>query len=105
MNRIRSSSILLISRQLSHIQNRGLSSRPPIKDYRGREYKVFVSNLSYDVRWPELKDLFKSAGDVTNAHVIANRETGRSTGKYDRRYQTHSCEEENKMNISLKMVS
>jgi len=41
--------------------------------------RVFVSNLSWDTRWQELKDHFKQVGTVVRADVLTQRD-GRSSG-------------------------
>jgi RNA recognition motif-containing protein len=41
--------------------------------------RVFVGNLSYDVKWQDLKDHFKSCGEVTFADVMTEQ-GGRSKG-------------------------
>lgn len=33
--------------------------------------RVFVGNLSYSVRWPQLKDFMKQAGEVVRADILA----------------------------------
>lgn len=42
--------------------------------------KLYVGNLSYSVSNSDLEQLFSPHGDVTSAHVITDRETGRSKG-------------------------
>ncbi len=42
--------------------------------------KLFVGNLDYTVTTDELRDLFAQAGNVVDAVVINDRETGRSRG-------------------------
>ena len=44
------------------------------------ECKVYVGNLPFSVGFAELKELFSSCGEVTEASVIANKYTGRSKG-------------------------
>ena len=44
---------------------------PPIENHTA---KVFVSNLSWEVTWQDLKDHFKSVGEVLRADVILNEE-------------------------------
>jgi RNA recognition motif-containing protein len=44
------------------------------------ESKVYVGNLPFSVGFEELKELFSSCGEVTEATVIANKYTGRSKG-------------------------
>mmetsp|Transcript_9489 Transcript_9489/g.41015 ORF Transcript_9489/g.41015 Transcript_9489/m.41015 type:complete len:111 (-) Transcript_9489:130-462(-) len=47
------------------------------RDDRGR--KVVVTNLPYQIRWQELKDIFRSCGNVIRADVLTNPD-GRSKG-------------------------
>lgn len=42
--------------------------------------KLFVGSLSWNTTDRELEDLFKRFGDVTEAKVIMDRDTGRSRG-------------------------
>jgi RNA recognition motif-containing protein len=42
--------------------------------------KLFVGNLSYDTTTDSLKEYFSSIGEITDAVVISDRETGRSKG-------------------------
>lgn len=42
--------------------------------------KLFVGSLSWNTSSEELKDAFSSCGDVVEAKVITDRETGRSRG-------------------------
>lgn len=42
--------------------------------------KLYVGNLPYNVTEGELRELFAQAGQVTDAAVIIDRETGRSRG-------------------------
>ena len=42
--------------------------------------KLYVGNLPYNVTERELRELFEQAGQVTEAAVIIDRETGRSRG-------------------------
>eukprot|EP00752_Nemacystus_decipiens_P014208 g12637.t1 len=46
---------------------------------RSANCKVFVSNLSYDVQWQDLKDHMRSAGSVIRADIIVGND-GRSKG-------------------------
>ncbi|ORY79498.1 hypothetical protein BCR37DRAFT_340341, partial [Protomyces lactucae-debilis] len=41
--------------------------------------KVYVGNLPYDIRWGQLKDFMRSAGEVIHADVLTGRD-GRSKG-------------------------
>lgn len=42
--------------------------------------KLFVGNLSYDVKSEDLTDLFSPFGNVLGAYVITDRASGRSKG-------------------------
>ncbi len=42
--------------------------------------KVYVGNLDYGVSKSQLEELFSQAGQVTDAVVITDRNTGRSKG-------------------------
>ncbi len=42
--------------------------------------KLFVGNLSWDVKDEDLQNLFEAHGTVTSARVVTERETGRSRG-------------------------
>lgn len=42
--------------------------------------KLFVGNISWNVTWQELKDVFAEHGDVGMVRIITDRETGRSKG-------------------------
>ncbi len=42
--------------------------------------KLYVGNLSYSVSNSELEQLFSPHGTVESAHVITDRDTGRSKG-------------------------
>ena len=42
--------------------------------------KLYVGNLGYNVREPELEQLFGEHGTVDSASVITDRDTGRSKG-------------------------
>jgi RNA recognition motif-containing protein len=44
------------------------------------ENKVFVGGLSFDTDSTGLRNAFANAGDVVDAKVIQDRETGRSRG-------------------------
>ena len=41
---------------------------------------IYVGNLSYDMTAEELREAFEQHGEVANAKVIMDRETGRSKG-------------------------
>ncbi len=42
--------------------------------------KLYVGNLSYSVNNSELEQMFSAHGTVESAHVITDRDTGRSKG-------------------------
>jgi len=42
--------------------------------------KLYVGNLSYTTSEDQLREFFASAGEVTSATVITDRDTGRSKG-------------------------
>jgi RNA recognition motif-containing protein len=42
--------------------------------------KLFVGNLSFDTTKSDLQELFSQAGDVREAALITDRESGRSRG-------------------------
>ncbi|HIG51963.1 RNA-binding protein [Candidatus Parvarchaeota archaeon] len=42
--------------------------------------KVYVGNLPYNIDGDKLKELFAAHGEVTEAVVISDRNTGRSKG-------------------------
>src|SRR5258708_18553703 len=50
------------------------------KEFWGMNKKLYVGNLPYSVTDVELRELFAQAGEVTDAAVIMDRETGRSKG-------------------------
>ncbi len=62
----------------------------PTEDYSARVFvgkgdryvgkRLYVGNLSYSVTSPDLQQLFSQVGQVTNATVMQDRETGRSKG-------------------------
>ena len=41
---------------------------------------IYIANLSYAVNDADLKELFQEFGEVSSAHVITDRVTGRSRG-------------------------
>jgi cold-inducible RNA-binding protein len=42
--------------------------------------KLYVGNLSFDTSEADLRSIFEQFGSVTEAHLINDRETGRSRG-------------------------
>ncbi|KAG0311146.1 hypothetical protein BGZ97_012053 [Linnemannia gamsii] len=58
-------------------------SRSPARETTGgnsvRERRVYVGNLSYDVKWTNLKDFMREIGPVAHADVLLGRD-GRSKG-------------------------
>ncbi|KAF8402149.1 hypothetical protein HHK36_013101 [Tetracentron sinense] len=72
----------LIRQSLS--QNNALIGQVPMTStlnaIRCMSSKLFVGGLSYGTDDQSLKDAFSSFGDVTEARVISDRETGRSRG-------------------------
>ena len=41
---------------------------------------IYIANLSYSVNDADLKELFQEYGEVSSAHVITDRDTGKSRG-------------------------
>ena len=42
--------------------------------------RIYVGNLPFSTNEQELRDLFSQHGEVTNASVVSDRDTGRSRG-------------------------
>jgi len=42
--------------------------------------RLFVGNISYRMTEDDLRDTFGEFGNVTDAHIVTDRETGRSRG-------------------------
>src|SRR5262245_64002732 len=42
--------------------------------------RLYVGNLSYDTDTETLRQAFSASGEVTDAHVVMDRESGRSRG-------------------------
>jgi RNA recognition motif-containing protein len=42
--------------------------------------RLYVGNLSYDVTADALRSAFAECGDVTETHVVMDRDTGRARG-------------------------
>ena len=55
---------------------------PPtcLVDRKGQPLKLYVGNLSYSTNDSTLSDLFSQFGSVESAHVITDRDTGKSKG-------------------------
>ena len=41
---------------------------------------IYVGNLSYDMTAEELREAFEQHGEVSNAKIVMDRDTGRSKG-------------------------
>ncbi|KAF9427596.1 hypothetical protein BGZ94_004592 [Podila epigama] len=54
-------------------------SRSPVRSNSVRDRRVYVGNLSYDVKWTNLKDFMREIGPVAHADVLLTRD-GRSKG-------------------------
>ncbi|QDZ21723.1 RNA-binding domain-containing protein [Chloropicon primus] len=50
------------------------------RDPEKRDCRVYVWNLPWSTRWMDLKDHFKSVGEVAYADVMTDRRSGRSKG-------------------------
>ncbi|KAF9354790.1 hypothetical protein BGX26_007362 [Mortierella sp. AD094] len=63
--------------------NRRTRSRSPVRASAGsgdvRDRRVYVGNLSYDVKWTHLKDFMREIGPVAHADVLLGHD-GRSKG-------------------------
>ncbi|OIO21988.1 RNA-binding protein [Candidatus Micrarchaeota archaeon CG1_02_47_40] len=44
------------------------------------EKKLYIGNLSYNIDDGKLREMFSSFGEITDARVVSDRETGRSRG-------------------------
>ena len=42
--------------------------------------RLYVGNLSYSLKAPELEEIFKAVGEVVNVKIVMDQETGRSKG-------------------------
>ena len=42
--------------------------------------RLYVGNLSYDMTTEELRACFAEVGNVTDTHIVKDRETGRARG-------------------------
>lgn len=58
-------------------RSRGGNNGP--RNVRGKECRVFVTNLPYEARWMELKDLMKKEGKVAHVEVLSD-DMGKSRG-------------------------
>lgn len=54
-------------------------SRGQLRQVRDKESRVYVSNINYDMKWMELKDIMKKIGNVEHVEVFTDNE-GRSKG-------------------------
>merc|ERR1712183_846029 len=75
-----------VSRQSrSPRRQRRSRSRSPLRknrggrDVRGQECRVYVSNLNYEMKWMELKDVMKKHGNVEHVEIFTDN-TGNSKG-------------------------
>jgi len=72
-------------RSRSRSPRRRARSRSPIRkgrggrEVRGQECRVYVSNLSYEMKWMELKDVMKKLGTVEHVEIFTDN-NGRSKG-------------------------
>ena len=55
-------------------------SQPPNLGVNQLGNKLYVGNLSYDIKSSDLEQMFAAHGVVTSAQVISDRETHRSKG-------------------------
>ncbi len=55
-------------------------SRRPAEIAEPTSGRLYIGNLEYGVKGPDLADLFKKAGNVVSAEVISNPHNGRSKG-------------------------
>ncbi|KAF9301453.1 hypothetical protein BGZ74_006707 [Mortierella antarctica] len=60
-------------------ERRRSRSRSPARHGTVRDRRVYVGNLSYDVKWTNLKDFMREIGPVAHADVLLGRD-GRSKG-------------------------
>lgn len=67
------------SRSRSPRRDRGGRGKGGGRDVRGKECRVYVSNLNYDVKWMELKDVMKKLGAVEHVEIFTDG-SGRSKG-------------------------
>merc|ERR1711963_1390006 len=72
-----------------HLCTRALS----LQSYKliGREHKVFVANLPWSATEDDLYNTFEQFGNVRNATIIMDRETGRSRGYGFIEYDNTEC--------------
>ena len=52
----------------------------PPKGTERMNNRLYVGNLSYDTTTDELRACFSEVGNVTDTHVVKDRETGRARG-------------------------
>jgi len=72
-------STLRATRRPAPYASKGMGRAAPARGGGGGA-SVYVGNLSWDVSWQELKDHFKSAGNVLHADVMLEPGTTRSKG-------------------------
>lgn len=81
-NRSRSRSPIQRSRSPRRDDRRGRDRRSggaSIKGTKGKEYRVYVNNLNFQVKWMNLKDLMKKVGPVSHVEIFTGQD-GRSRG-------------------------
>lgn len=88
---IRFSLLAVLPETLTVPHHHHVVSRCPL-DPRKRSMlmQVFVSNLSYDVKWQDLKDHMRNAGSVIRADIIVgpdNRSKGLGTVEFSKPYE------------------
>lgn len=62
--------------------------------------KIYVGNLPWAMNDDELKDAFKSHGNVLNAKIVTDKQTGRSRG-----FGFVEMENENEANSAIKAMN
>jgi RNA recognition motif-containing protein len=55
-----------------------LTERAELRDIMGN--RLYVGNLSFNTTPETLRDAFSAIGEVSDVHVVSDRETGRSRG-------------------------
>jgi RNA recognition motif-containing protein len=65
-------------------QQKGDQAHGALDGYSSKEHamssNIYVGNLSFDITTDRLKGLFSEYGEVTDAQVITDRDTGQSRG-------------------------